>query len=233
MILARSKSLFRSTDALRRLFSSYPAHILVGMPALSPTMTAGTIGVWHKKVGELIKAGESIADVETDKASIGFEAQDDAYIARILVDAGQEVKVGMPILITVEEEESIAAFKDYVITASPTVSAEAPATLPASVHAVVAPIVQPPSQPASIPAKTAPPSLVKAPVVVAAPLAVAATPSVPVVPPQNTLLPTSAPVAQLSFIWGSGASKSAIAGKLAKEQAKYIEKFGRSSHKGL
>ena len=106
-----------------RLFSSYPPHLVVGMPALSPTMTAGinypltffkfhdcyflmsslsrisfsgTIGKWLKAEGDKISAGDSIADIETDKASIAFEAQDDSYIARILVQSGVEVPVGKP-----------------------------------------------------------------------------------------------------------------------------------------
>jgi len=82
-----------------------PYHIVFGMPALSPTMDAGTISSWNVKEGDSISAGDSIAVIETDKASIDFEAQDDAVIAKLLVEAGSgEVAVGVPILVTVEEE---------------------------------------------------------------------------------------------------------------------------------
>ena len=56
---------------------SYPAHDLVGMPALSPTMEMGTIAKWNYGVGDKVNAGDSVADIETDKASMAFEAQDE------------------------------------------------------------------------------------------------------------------------------------------------------------
>ena len=67
-------SCLRSSAALTlRSFSSYPAHEVVNMPALSPTMEAGTIGKWLCKAGDKISAGDSLADIETDKASMAFE----------------------------------------------------------------------------------------------------------------------------------------------------------------
>jgi hypothetical protein len=51
-----------------RYLSSYPPHQVVGMPALSPTMASGTISSWNKQPGDLVGAGETIAEVETDKA---------------------------------------------------------------------------------------------------------------------------------------------------------------------
>ncbi|KAJ1394049.1 single hybrid motif-containing protein, partial [Ochromonadaceae sp. CCMP2298] len=73
--------------------SSYPAHMVVGMPSLSPTMDTGTIGKWLCQAGDLINAGDAVAEIETDKASMAFEAQDEFYIAKILVPEGGEVKV--------------------------------------------------------------------------------------------------------------------------------------------
>ena len=86
------------------------------MPALSPTMEAGTISSWKVGEGESFSAGDSLAEIETDKASIDFEAQDDGVVAKILVEAGGgEINVGVPILVTVEEEGDVAAFKDFVV----------------------------------------------------------------------------------------------------------------------
>ena len=83
-----------------------PYHIVVGMPALSPTMETGTLSEWYVEEGSGFSAGESIAKIETDKASIDFEAQDDGFIAKILMDPGTEdIEVGVPIMVTVEEEE--------------------------------------------------------------------------------------------------------------------------------
>ena len=61
------------------------------MPALSPTMSAGTIGKWLMKEGDRVNPGDSMADIETDKASMAFEAQDEFYIAKIVVKEGAEV----------------------------------------------------------------------------------------------------------------------------------------------
>jgi acetyl/propionyl-CoA carboxylase alpha subunit len=70
---------------------SLPSHQVVGMPSLSPTMTTGTIGKWNVKAGDKISPGDSLAEVETDKASMAFEAQDDFVIAKLLVAEGAEV----------------------------------------------------------------------------------------------------------------------------------------------
>ena len=216
--------LVKRTISLRS-FSSYPAHSLVGMPALSPTMTSGTIASWNKKVGEEVKAGDSFGDIETDKASMAFEAQDDAIIAKILVEPGKEVPVGTPILITVEDVDSVAAFKDYVVDAAPSTAAVPPVVVP-----VAAPVAVPPTAP-KIAVQVTPAPVVSSP----APVQVAA-PAVPaaVYPAVTSTSSTSeASTALLSFIWGTGVSKSAIYSRLSSEQQAYILKYGGSSHKAL
>eukprot|EP00551_Chaetoceros_affinis_P001808 CAMPEP_0203633958 /NCGR_PEP_ID=MMETSP0088-20131115/1019_1 /ASSEMBLY_ACC=CAM_ASM_001087 /TAXON_ID=426623 /ORGANISM="Chaetoceros affinis, Strain CCMP159" /LENGTH=442 /DNA_ID=CAMNT_0050487453 /DNA_START=215 /DNA_END=1543 /DNA_ORIENTATION=- len=81
-------------------------------------MEAGTIASWKVKEGEPFAAGDSLAEIETDKATIDFEAQDDGIVAKILVEAGsKEINVGVPIVVTVEEEDDVAAFKDFVVEA--------------------------------------------------------------------------------------------------------------------
>ena len=68
------------------------------MPALSPTMTEGSIAKWHKKEGDEVKAGEVLAEIETDKATMEFEAVDEGTLGRILVPEGaQGIKVNPPI----------------------------------------------------------------------------------------------------------------------------------------
>ncbi len=68
------------------------------MPALSPTMEEGTLARWHVKKGDTVKAGDVIAEIETDKATMEVEAVDEGVIADILVEAGAEnVKVNTPI----------------------------------------------------------------------------------------------------------------------------------------
>ena len=55
-----------------------PYHLVVGMPALSPTMESGTIAEWNVKEGDAFAAGDSVAEIETDKATIAFEVSDEA-----------------------------------------------------------------------------------------------------------------------------------------------------------
>ena len=71
---------------------SYPAHIVVPMPALSPTMEAGSIAKWVIKEGDKFEPGNAICEVETDKATVTFDATEEGYLAKILVGSG-EIKV--------------------------------------------------------------------------------------------------------------------------------------------
>ncbi|KAM3868638.1 dihydrolipoyllysine-residue acetyltransferase component of pyruvate dehydrogenase complex, mitochondrial [Diretmus argenteus] len=97
--------------------SSYPPHLKILLPALSPTMTMGTVQRWEKKVGEKLSEGDLLAEIETDKATIGFEVQEEGYLAKIMVAEGtRDVPLGMPLAIIVEKESDIAAFNDYAET---------------------------------------------------------------------------------------------------------------------
>lgn len=81
-------------------------------------MEAGTIASWTLGEGETFLAGDVLCEIETDKATMSFEAQDEGVIAKILADAGpSEIVCGEPILITVEEEGDVDAFRDYVVEA--------------------------------------------------------------------------------------------------------------------
>jgi pyruvate dehydrogenase E1 component beta subunit len=77
------------------------------MPALSPTMEEGTLAKWLVKEGDTVASGDILAEIETDKATMEFEAVDEGTIGKILVDAGTEgVKVNTPIAVLLEEGES-------------------------------------------------------------------------------------------------------------------------------
>ena len=96
--------------------SAFPDHQVVAMPALSPTMTQGNIGTWQKNAGDSITAGDVLVEIETDKAQMDFECQDEGFLAKVLVDSGtKDVAVGNPIAVLVEEEGSVDAFKDFTI----------------------------------------------------------------------------------------------------------------------
>ncbi|GAN10621.1 dihydrolipoamide S-acetyltransferase E2, Lat1 [Mucor ambiguus] len=94
--------------------SSFPTHNVIAMPALSPTMTAGGIGTWQKKVGDEIQPGDVLVEIETDKAQMDFECQEEGFLAKILVDTGaKDVSVGQPIAIFVDDEADVAAFENF------------------------------------------------------------------------------------------------------------------------
>ena len=80
---------------------------MILMPALSPTMTEGTLANWLVKEGDPVESGQVIAEIETDKATMEVEAVDEGVIAKILIEAGAEnVAVNSPIAILAEEGES-------------------------------------------------------------------------------------------------------------------------------
>lgn len=85
------------------------------MPSLSPTMESGSIAAWNLSEGDAFAAGDVLCSVETDKATVDFEAQDEGIVAKILLPAGpDEINCGTPIVVTVEDEGDVAAFKDFV-----------------------------------------------------------------------------------------------------------------------
>ena len=80
----------------------------VTMPALSPTMTSGTVAKWTIAIGDMVQSGDVIAEIETDKATMEVEAIEDGVVAQILVAAGTEnVAVGTVIAVLAEDGESI------------------------------------------------------------------------------------------------------------------------------
>jgi pyruvate dehydrogenase E2 component (dihydrolipoamide acetyltransferase) len=84
--------------------------IEIKMPALSPTMEEGTLAKWLVKEGDTVKSGDIMAEIETDKATMEFEAVDEGVIAKIMVADGTDgVKVGTPIALLAEEGEDVSA----------------------------------------------------------------------------------------------------------------------------
>ena len=105
------------------------------MPALSPTMEEGTLAKWLVKEGETVTSGQILAEIETDKATMEFEAVDEGIVGKILVAEGTAgVKVNTPIAVLVEEGESA----DAVPAAKPAAEAPAPAA-PAAAPVAAAP----------------------------------------------------------------------------------------------
>lgn len=90
------------------------------MPALSPTMSQGNVASWQVKEGAEVTAGDILADIETDKATLPWENQDDGFIAKLLKPGGsKDIPVGTPLIVLVEEESHMKDFKDFSPEGSP------------------------------------------------------------------------------------------------------------------
>jgi pyruvate dehydrogenase E2 component (dihydrolipoamide acetyltransferase) len=132
-----------------------PVNIL--MPALSPTMEKGNLAKWLKKEGDKVKAGDVIAEIETDKATMEVEAVDEGTIAKIMVAEGtQDVAVNQVIAVLAEEgEDASAAAKGAPTPAAPksqpgpSAKAEAPKSSPAPAMQAAAPAPVPAPAPQS------------------------------------------------------------------------------------
>ncbi|KAJ1725041.1 pyruvate dehydrogenase complex dihydrolipoamide acetyltransferase component (E2) [Coemansia erecta] len=135
---------------LVRLYSSksYPDHQVVGMPALSPTMTQGNVGQWQKNVGDKIEPGDVLVEIETDKAQMDFEFQEEGYLAKVLAPTGtKDLKIDSPVAIIVENESDVAAFADFTLdqvgsksdSGSSQAAEAAPAAEPAKAETAPAP----------------------------------------------------------------------------------------------
>ena len=113
------------------------------MPALSPTMEEGTLGKWLVKEGDTVESGDLLAEIETDKATMEFEAVDEGVIGKILIAEGtEEVKVNTPICVLLEDGEDASA-----ADAAPAKKADAPKEEPKA---------EAPAAPTAAPAPPAP-----------------------------------------------------------------------------
>jgi pyruvate dehydrogenase E2 component (dihydrolipoamide acetyltransferase) len=124
--------------------------INITMPRLSDTMEAGTIIKWNVKEGDTVSAGDVVADVETDKATMEMQSFDDGTIARILVAEGKAVDVGTVIAVLAEEGEDAGSIEAPKADAAP--AQEKPA------EPAAAPAAEPAAAPAAEPAAQAAPA---------------------------------------------------------------------------
>jgi pyruvate dehydrogenase E2 component (dihydrolipoamide acetyltransferase) len=126
-----------------------PVNIL--MPALSPTMEKGNLAKWLKKEGDAVKAGDVIAEIETDKATMEYESIDDGVLAKIVVPEGsQDVPVNQLIAVLAQEgEDPKAAASAAAAAGKGARAAAAPAPAPAAPAAKSEPAARPAAAPAA------------------------------------------------------------------------------------
>lgn len=113
------------------------------MPALSPSMTEGVLAKWHKKVGDTIKPGEVIAEVETDKATMDLEAYDKGTILQISAPEGSKVAINGRIAIVGEPGEKVDSLSAPAPVASATPAAKTVTSSAPAPTVAVAPVVAP------------------------------------------------------------------------------------------
>ena len=100
--------------------------ISILMPALSPTMEEGTLAKWHVKEGDTVEAGDVIAEIETDKATMEVEAVDEGTVGKILINEGTAgVAVNVPIAVLLEEDEDASALDEVDLSAPQKAAASA------------------------------------------------------------------------------------------------------------
>jgi pyruvate dehydrogenase E2 component (dihydrolipoamide acetyltransferase) len=117
------------------------------------TMETGQISRWNKGAGDKFSPGDIFCEIQTDKATVDFEAQDEGVVAKILTEAGpKEVKCGDPIMVVVQDEDDVAAFENYVAGATNNTIPSAAATTPSAVEPAItasSTVSSPPSSPLS------------------------------------------------------------------------------------
>jgi len=138
-------------------YFALPDHLKLNMPNLSPTMEKGNIGEYSKAVGDTIVPGDVLCSIETDKAAVDFEMQDEGFVARIFYPAGtKDIPLGKCLAIVCEEEEDIPKFANMTIEEADGAGVLAEATpipipvMPTSAAPVAA---APTPSPAAAPAK--------------------------------------------------------------------------------
>ncbi len=174
--------------------------ITLTMPALSPTMSEGVIARWVKREGDRVEPGEVVAEIETDKATVEFEAVDEGVLGKILVPEGGSAKVGEPIAILLEEGEGEEALAKALAGLTDTGEAAAPAPAPTAAEAAA-------SAPQPTTAATTAPTPASAP----------ATAATVAAPPPSSPATAAAPAASGEQPDGARIFASPLARRMAKE----------------
>ncbi|MFZ9847152.1 MAG: dihydrolipoamide acetyltransferase family protein [Flavobacteriales bacterium] len=128
---------------------------IVRMPKLSDTMTDGVVAVWHKKVGDTVKTGDLLAEIESDKATMEFESFQEGVLLHIGIEAGTKAPVDSILAILGKAGEDVKAIIEADKAAKPEAAAPAPTPSAAPVAAAPAPVAS------AAPAKSATPAPAK------------------------------------------------------------------------
>src|SRR4051794_16462611 len=107
---------------------------IIGLPKLSPTMEEGVLVRWTRKEGDKVSPGDLVAEVETDKANMDFNIEDEGVLLKLLVKEGETVKLGAPVAILGKAGEDITTLLEHArsAAAAPAAAPAAPAAAPAA-----------------------------------------------------------------------------------------------------
>src|ERR1700748_902076 len=122
---------------------------ILGLPKLSPTMEEGVLVRWTKKEGDKVSPGDLVAEVETDKANMDFNIEDDGVLLKLLAKEGETIKLGAPVLIIGKAGEDVSALVAQASGGGAAASAAKPETKPAP-----KPAPKPEAKPETKPAPT-------------------------------------------------------------------------------
>src|SRR5262245_65543833 len=103
---------------------------IIGLPKLSPTMEEGVLVRWTKKEGDKVSPGDLVAEVETDKANMDFNIEDDGVLLKLLVKEGETVKLGAPVAIIGKAGEDVTRLVEEAKKQAGAAPAAAPAAAP-------------------------------------------------------------------------------------------------------
>ena len=196
----------------------YPEHHVINLPALSPTMEMGTIVSWEKKEGDQVSEGDLLCEIETDKATMGFETPEEGYLAKIILPAGsKDIPIGRLLCIITDNAEDVEKFKDYTAAEDTTKKEKAKKAPSLGLDEGITPKMKPLRQ-------TTPSSAAPAPVVSTPP------PSRIITPPTQTRAPTASSQAQ-QYASGDRPFASPAAKKLAAEKG--VDLFAITSGSGM
>src|SRR5215469_16944637 len=122
---------------------------IIGLPKLSPTMEEGVLVKWTKKEGDKVSPGDLVAEVETDKANMDFNIEDDGVLLKLLVKEGETVKLGAPVAIIGKAGEDVSALVAKAASApspapAPKQESPKPAAKPAPAPQAAKPEPKPP-----------------------------------------------------------------------------------------
>ena len=189
--------------------ADWPSHEILPLAALSPTMERGGVANWVKKEGDEISAGDVVLELETDKATLDFEAQDDSFLAKILVEAGtSDLPVGTPLAVLVEDEDDIAAFAGATLADFEGSSSESAVESAPAAESVSEPDT------AAAPTPTPPPAAPAGPAPAVAPTSIIPKPAGDV----DSKLSSDR--------YGTSMRTSTLSAFLLEQQAEYVARFG-------